>query len=361
MTYGKSSRARFVGWRCLVATAAAALVASCGSHHGPTSPDHDPLVILCPVGQAVDDLTNAPTMPVNFQAPATTGGQAPVTVVCNPASGTSFTLGQTPVSCTATDAAGTVASCGFAVTVAPVPMLSLTSFMAFGDSLTEGEVEPQQHGWRPFVTDPEHGYPAVLLQLLQQRYKAQTISLANEGRGGEHVADGYIRLQGVLDANTPQVLLLFEGINDLNDTRDHDEIPQIVDTLRDDIREAIAHGVETVFVSTLTPQREPTPGASIRQPVDDQLIRDANDEIRDMAAREGAIVVDGYAAIDVDVATLVGADGLHLTVAGYQALANAFFTVIQQELELPAAPPADAAPTMSARRGGARVPGSPWP
>jgi lysophospholipase L1-like esterase len=361
MTYGKSSRARFVGWRCLVATAAAALVASCGSHHGPTSPDHDPLVILCPVGQAVDDLTNAPTMPVNFQAPATTGGQAPVTVVCNPASGTSFTLGQTPVSCTATDAAGTVASCGFAVTVAPVPMLSLTSFMAFGDSLTEGEVEPQQHGWRPFVTDPEHGYPAVLLQLLQQRYKAQTISLANEGSGGEHVADGYIRLQGVLDANTPQVLLLFEGINDLNDTRDHDEIPQIVDTLRDDIREAIAHGVETVFVSTLTPQREPTPGASNRQPVDDQLIRDANDEIRDMAAREGAIVVDGYAAIDVDVATLVGADGLHLTVAGYQALANAFFTVIQQNLELPAAPPSDTAPTMPAGRGGARVPGSPWP
>ncbi|HVT47867.1 MAG TPA: GDSL-type esterase/lipase family protein [Vicinamibacterales bacterium] len=361
MTYGKSSRARFVGWRGLVATAAAALVASCGSHHGPTSPDHDPLVILCPVGQAVDDLTNAPTMPVNFQAPATTGGQAPVTVVCNPASGTSFTLGQTPVSCTATDAAGTVASCGFAVTVTPVPMLSLTSFMAFGDSLTEGEVEPQQHGWRPFVTDPEHGYPAVLLQLLQQRYKAQTISLANEGRGGEHVADGYIRLQGVLDANTPQVLLLFEGINDLNDTRDHDEIPQIVDTLRDDIREAIAHGVETVFVSTLTPQREPTPGASNRQPVDDQLIRDANDEIRDMAAREGAIVVDGYAAIDVDVATLVGADGLHLTVAGYQALANAFFTVIQQNLELPAAPPSDTAPTMPAGRGGARVPGSPWP
>jgi lysophospholipase L1-like esterase len=361
MTYGKSSRARFVGWRGLVATAAAALVASCGSHHGPTSPDHDPLVILCPVGQAVDDLTNAPTMPVNFQAPATTGGQAPVTVVCNPASGTSFTLGQTPVSCTATDAAGTVASCGFAVTVTPVPMLSLTSFMAFGDSLTEGEVEPQQHGWRPFVTDPEHGYPAVLLQLLQQRYKAQTISLANEGSGGEHVADGYIRLQGVLDANTPQVLLLFEGINDLNDTRDHDEIPQIVDTLRDDIREAIAHGVETVFVSTLTPQREPTPGASNRQPVDDQLIRDANDEIRDMAAREGAIVVDGYAAIDVDVATLVGADGLHLTVAGYQALANAFFTVIQQNLELPAAPPSDTAPTMPAGRGGARVPGSPWP
>jgi hypothetical protein len=80
-----------------------------------------------------------------------------------------------------------------------------------------------------------------------------------------------------------------------------------------------------------------------------------------MAAREGAIVVDGYAAIDVDVATLVGADGLHLTVAGYQALANAFFTVIQQNLELPAAPPSDTAPTMPAGRGGARVPGSPWP
>ncbi|HWB17151.1 MAG TPA: GDSL-type esterase/lipase family protein [Vicinamibacterales bacterium] len=345
-----TSRARGVGWRCLVVVAAAALVVGCGGHHGPTSPDHGLLAIVCPVDQTVDDPTNAPAMPVNFPAPTTTGGQAPVTVVCNPASGTSFALGQTPVSCSATDAAGTAVSCGFAVTVAPVPMLRLTSFMAFGDSLTEGEVEPQQHGWRPFISDPEHGYPAVLLQLLQQRYKAQTISLVNEGQGGEHVADGYYRLQGVLDANTPQVLLLFEGINDLNDTRDHDEIPHIVDTLRDDVREAFAHGVDTVFVSTLTPQREPSPGGGNRSPVDDQLIRDTNDEIRDMATREGAIVVDGYAAIEVDVATFVGADGLHLTVAGYQALANAFFTVIQQTLELPATPPADASPTPAARR-----------
>jgi lysophospholipase L1-like esterase len=350
-------RVRFpsVGGRCLV-LAAAALLARCSSHHGPTSPDPGgPLAIACPVNQTVDDLTNAPTMPVNFAAPTTTGGKAPVTVQCNPASGTNFALGQTPVSCGATDTGGHFATCAFNVIVASVPMLRATSFLTFGDSLTEGEVEPQWRVRTPFDVDPAHGYPAVLAQLLITRYKAQTITLINEGYGGERLEDGFYRLREVLEANHPQVVLLFEGINDLNGNADYEEIPHIVNGLRDDIRESFAQGAESVLVSTLTPQRDPSPGYPDRHFVDDELIRDTNDEIAEMAESEGAMVMDGYSAIAVDVATLVGADGLHLTIAGYQALANAFFTVIQQNLELPtstAAPPADTGPTTPAARRG---------
>jgi lysophospholipase L1-like esterase len=340
-------RVRFpsAGRRCLV-LAAAALLARCSSHHGPTSPDPGgPLAIACPVNQTVDDLTNAPAMPVNFPAPTTTGGQAPVTIQCNPASGTNFALGQTPVSCGATDTGSHFATCAFNVTVAPVPMLSATSFMTFGDSLTEGEVEPQGRLRTPFDLDPAHGYPAVLAQLLTERYKAQTITLINEGRGGEHVEDGFYRLREALTADHPLVVLLFEGINDLNGNADYDEIPHIVNGLRDDIREAIAQGAQAVLVSTLTPQRDPSPGYPDRHFVDDELIRDTNGEIADMAGREGAILVDGYSAIAVDVSTLVGADGLHLTVAGYQALANAFLVAIEQNMELP--PPVPSPPAAS--------------
>jgi lysophospholipase L1-like esterase len=333
-------------WKSCLLLGLLALAARCDSHHGPTDPGNGrTLAILCPVNQAVDDLTNAPAVPVNFPAAATTGGDAPVAVQCDPASGATFPVGATPVTCNASDAGGHVAACTFTVTVAPVPMLSLTSFMAFGDSLTEGEVQPQWRLRSPAVTDPAHGYPAVLFQLLQDRYKGQTITLVNEGHGGEHVQEGFYRLQEALDANQPESLILFEGINDLNDFPDHDNIPHIVDLLRDDIHEAYDRGVEPVFISTLTPQREPSPGGGNRVPVGDDLIRDTNEAIREMAESEGAIVVDGYAAIDADVATLVGADGLHLTVAGYQVLANAFFEAIRDNLELPPGTvPSDAAP-----------------
>jgi lysophospholipase L1-like esterase len=43
--------------------------------------------------------------------------------------------------------------------------------------------------------------------------------------------------------------------------------------------------------------------------------------------------VDGYAAIAVDPNRYIGGDGLHLTVEGYQALAEAFFMKIQEGLE----------------------------
>jgi lysophospholipase L1-like esterase len=322
---------------------AAALTASC-SHDGPAAPTPgEPLAIVCPVDQTVNDVTNAPTVAVTFAAPRTTGGQAPLTVQCNPASGTNFALGQTPVSCGATDTGGHFASCAFNVTVARVPMLSATSFITFGDSLTEGEVEPQGLVRPPLDVDTAHGYPAVLARLLTDRYTSQTITLLNAGYGGERLEDGFYRLRETLTTYHPEVVLLFEGINDLNGNADYDEIPHIVNGLRDDIRESIAQGVRAVLVSTLTPQRDPSPGYPNRHFVEDGLIRDTNSEIADMARREGAILVDGYSAIAGDVATLVGADGLHLTIAGYQALANAFFMAIEQNLEVvPAAGPAGA-------------------
>jgi lysophospholipase L1-like esterase len=347
---GSSVPSRFAR-RSSIVVALTAFAAGCGGHHGPTAPDPgDSLAILCPADQAVDDLTNAPTMPVTFPAPSTMGGKAPVTVQCTPASGTNFALGQTPVSCGATDTGGHFAACAFNVTVSPVPMLSVTSFMAFGDSLTEGEVQPQRH--TVLAYEPEDGYPAQLLGMLRDRYRGQTITLSNYGLGGADTWGDYPRLLDALAAEQPQALLLLEGINDLDGNASYDEIPHVIDGLRADVRESLARGVQYVLVSTLTPQREPTAGSPERRNFvqDPQLIRDTNDEIREMAAQEGAILVDGYAAIAVDVDRLVGADGLHLTIAGYQALANAFFVAIEQHLELPPPVPTSSGPSSTERR-----------
>ena len=55
----------------------------------------------------------------------------------------------------------------------------------------------------------------------------------------------------------------------------------------------------------------------------------ANDGIRQMAAAEGAVLVDSYSAFLGHEAEYVNADGLHLRPAGYQAIADTFFAAIQ--------------------------------
>ena len=76
----------------------------------------EPLAIICPADIITSAAPGECTVAVNFAA-ATTGGQPPVTIECNPPSGTAFPIGTTTVNCTATDAAGNEAACAFTVTV----------------------------------------------------------------------------------------------------------------------------------------------------------------------------------------------------------------------------------------------------
>src|SRR6185369_3943719 len=93
--------------------------------------------------QVADVLT--PTQVVTYAAPGHDGGLAPISITCAPPSGAAFPLGTTNVSCAGSDAATPprTAACAFKVTLAPyvppVPVLSVTRFMAVGDSLTAGD------------------------------------------------------------------------------------------------------------------------------------------------------------------------------------------------------------------------------
>jgi HYR domain len=79
-----------------------------------------PPAIMCPAPQAATSISGNP-VPVSYPNPTVTGGAAPVTTSCAPASGASFAVGSTNVSCIATDALQQKASCTFPVTVmAPV-------------------------------------------------------------------------------------------------------------------------------------------------------------------------------------------------------------------------------------------------
>lgn len=315
--------------------AAALLAASgCGgdSATGPTPPPPTQLTVSCPSPFGVISPSTV-GVPVNYATPVATGGQAPVGVTCAPLSGQLFAPGTTTVTCTARDAALATASCTFAVTVTVPPRLSRTSFLAFGDSITSGEVtvpattslttgEPV---YRQVIV-PAAAYPTVLENLLDARYLAQSPTVVNAGKPGEATADSIARFRSVLAFNRPEVLLLLDGHNDLGSTSSALEGYNALVTI---VREAKAAGVR-VFVATLVPS---IPGRQRSQP--QGLLLQYNDAVRTMAAAEGVVLVDLYAAMLPEVNTLIGVDGLHPNEAGYARMASLFFAAIRANLEVP--------------------------
>jgi lysophospholipase L1-like esterase len=224
-----------------------------------------------------------------------------------------------------TDAHQRRSSCSFTVTVTAVPRIGATRYVAFGDSMTEGKLGPAS-----YVGDPRfpYSYPAVLHQLLSARYSSQVIDMFDRGLGGELAVEGVLRLPNVLKADAPEVLLLLDGANDLNEGG-RTAIPAIVSALRTMVRLARSAGIR-VFLATLLPQRAGTSRAR-----DPSSIAPLNEQIRSMATSEGAILVDLHQALGGTPDPWIDADGLHPTVAGYQKIAETFFEALRSNLELP--------------------------
>jgi lysophospholipase L1-like esterase len=271
-------------------------------------------------------------MAVTFTPPTATGGTAPVTTTCTPASGATYPIGLTTVTCTAVDARQQTASCGFSVTVTAPPRVSVTRYVAFGDSITEGF----PHTISPALVDPAPpgSYPLVLQSLLRARYTAQTISVLDEGVGGELVATGLARLPAALAADKPGALLLMEGANDLNQYGTAG-VSIIASAIQSMIRVARARSL-TVFVGTLLPERGNGTPARASHP---ELVVPTNAAIRSVVAAEGVTLVDLYTAFGgVADPVLISSDGLHPTAAGNQRIAETFNASIRTRLESTAAP-----------------------
>jgi lysophospholipase L1-like esterase len=176
-------------------------------------------------------------------------------------------------------------------------------------------------------------YPRTLQSMLASRYAAQAsiIGMPNEGVSGEFVSEGKSRLPGVLSARGPQVLLLQEGANDMNQGRP--PVDAIVEDFRSMIRGARTRGIR-VFLGTVLPQRaNACRGYDFCDGVNDTVATNA--KLRAMANVEGATVVDLYAAFDGQTSALLGLDGLHPNEAGYTKMAETFFSAIRQQLEVP--------------------------
>ena len=117
----------------------AALAAGCGDGTPPTGPPSNPAPpqLTCAAPVIVDGAIGA-SQPVTYPTPTVSNGSVPVNVTCAPASGSMFSIGETIVTCTAVDAIARQATCTFGVTLRH-RQLALTNYLAYGDSMTEGE------------------------------------------------------------------------------------------------------------------------------------------------------------------------------------------------------------------------------
>jgi lysophospholipase L1-like esterase len=304
-----------------------------------------PPAITCPTPPPA--LTSPDGQPITVAYGTAIASPAGVNVVCTPASGSAFPVGTTAVVCTAIDTQQRSASCTFNIIVQRSPRIGLTTFMAFGDSITWGEdgqpivscgtTTTATFGTlsqiRPLVQYPEaQQYPSVLRGLLANRYVAQAsaIVVANRGNPGETAAspDTLVRFTSLLTGSSFQAVLLMEGTNDIF-AGDATQIPGAISGLRSMIRSAKLRGVRP-FLATVPPMVQGGARACGYQ-----VVPQLNLAITTLASQESVTQVDVFGGFGASYAQYFGSDGLHPNALGYAKIAEIFFNALRQALEVP--------------------------
>ncbi|MEP6915987.1 MAG: GDSL-type esterase/lipase family protein [Acidobacteriota bacterium] len=210
--------------------------------------------------------------------------------------------------------------------------MSVTRVLAFGDSLTEGTVQPSRT-LGALTAGLSQSYPYKLQTLLSARYRTQTIVVLNGGLAGEAAKGSTTRgrLNDDLSEARPDLLLLMDGANDLYALDQTPEpalsaaIQKTVDAVEDLVRDATGRGVR-VMLATLPPVI-----GGLQKGGSAAYLGKYNAQLTAMAAKKGALIVDVNAQLSP---ALVGQDGLHLTEAGYQRVADIFLDVISRTYDV---------------------------
>lgn len=215
------------------------------------------------------------------------------------------------------------------------PQLKRTRFMAFGDSVTAGEITLPVMGLTPkgfpnstLIQVPAVSYPTVLTSLLTARYasQSQAIGVANQGLGAEKAEFALPRFIAAFDATRPEVVLLMEGYNDICCGNGEVGLGAMETGITAMAAEAKSRGAR-VFIATLSP-------ATFGDRFINEVQKDAaNARLRDIATSEGAYLVDIFGTLLPDLTANIGIDGMHPTELGYRRIAEAFLAAIQADLE----------------------------
>ena len=326
------SRVAFV-----IGAAVSAIVAGCGSPNGP-GPLPDAPAAACTANLNVSNVVGG-SQAVSYALPTVTGGTQPVAITCTPGSGTSFNVGTTTVSCIVTDARSRTAQCTFTVTLTAALSLDATKFLAFGDSVTEGQNgRLTLRGER--VVDVTNSYPTQLETKLNAEYSGHPITVVNRGYGGRTVDELRQRLPFDLSQIHPDAVLLLGGYNDLRNScspqeaatsKCADATTEVAAGMRKMVVSSKEAAIKYIFVSTLTPPG-PYAGGGFDRRIAASAIVTTNNKLITMVRAEAVTLVDPYPIFIGHEAEYIDQDGLHLRPAGNQALAETFFAAIKNTI-----------------------------
>jgi lysophospholipase L1-like esterase len=223
----------------------------------------------------------------------------------------------------------------------PAPVISATSFIAFGDSITWGEdgTNPSLLSGRfQYVQLVGAEYPTDLTRSLRARYQLQasSINVINDGNPGEHAGDpaALARFRSDVPGRGFQAVLLMEGSNDVNDAVSSGTTVEdaAVANLQAMIRSAKSAGIRP-YLASLPPMNPNSPcipscrgGGAARVP-------SFNVRLSTLAYSEAIPFVDVNAAFGGDL-TLLSTDGLHPNANGYQRIADTFFNSLTATLDI---------------------------
>lgn len=209
---------------------------------------------------------------------------------------------------------------------APLPRLSRNRILAFGDSVTVGELVVPNSGDLLLEAAPATSYPTVLSALLRERYGSLP-SVFNGGLSAEKVAYADRRFPATFRAFSPDAVVLLEGFNDLLYVEAAAGIQAVELGMSVIAADARNRGAR-VFICTLSPTK---PG---RRHIPLGTIVAANDRLRAVARGEGAAVIDVFSALLPDLNANLGSDGLHPSRLGYRRIAETVFASLRADLEI---------------------------
>ncbi len=195
--------------------------------------------------------------------------------------------------------------CLLGLSLLPVLPAQAEDIIAFGDSITQGSIDPagSDHG----------GYPMVLQQMYDNNGLA--VHVYNEGLHGERTSAGVSRISSVLNRRPANFLLLLEGANDVIAGISPQTLVQNLGIMID---KTLAKGV-VPLVATMTPEEKYG---------NTQLIRDTiNPQIVALAAQKNITLVDLYGAV-ADSWSAWSWDGLHPNYDGMLAIAQAWYNKV---------------------------------
>ncbi|MCX5870540.1 MAG: SGNH/GDSL hydrolase family protein [Deltaproteobacteria bacterium] len=185
---------------------------------------------------------------------------------------------------------------------------AVEKIVGMGDSITAGY---------PLITSDQNGsqvggYEPILANMLI--HSGQQAVVLNYGHRGELSVEGNNRIQGVLDTEKPDVVLVLEGVNDLFAV----DTATVMTNLASMVNKVIQSGAYPV-IATLLPDT-----------YDTKPVKQMNDLIRNWAKNNNVQLADQYMALINDWSQLTF-EGMHPNLDGYNVMAQTWFTVISMK------------------------------